>query len=191
MYKCAKDGSFIGPIRKHPADEDHTKPITKVICLESLGLFASASEDGTVKLWDGAENALLREIQFNELIRTICFCNPRGDLLVGLADQVALVRVQDYMPLQILNEILSKPDGWSDDLLEACKQFDSAVDFWELYRQALERQGADMAQWHISVQTVDRQAEMEMTRKIEELERKRALAAEVGYSNDIVIFRNL
>ncbi|KAJ3414229.1 hypothetical protein HDV05_006846 [Chytridiales sp. JEL 0842] len=177
MFKCNKEGMLEGLMRKHPTDEDHTKPITKIVCLETLGIFASSSEDGTVKIWDGSDNSLIREIQFNEPLRTLCFCNNRGDLLVGLADQVALVRIPDYMPLNLLTEILSNPRGWPDDLIESTKHFDSAFDFWEVYRDDLERQGVDMSQWHVSIKKPVDNTDYELLRRIEELDRRRAQAA--------------
>ena len=92
----------------------------------------------------------IREMQFNVRISSVNFCNPRGDLLVGLNDQAVVVRIQDYLPVHILSEILSNPAVWEDDAIETSKSFDSSLDFWELYRAGLEKRGVDLKNWHIN-----------------------------------------
>ncbi|KAJ3300052.1 hypothetical protein HDU76_006168, partial [Blyttiomyces sp. JEL0837] len=177
IYKCSEENGLEGLSRSHPADEDHTKVITHVAALESLGLFASSSEDGTIKIWDTVESSLVREIQFNEPIYSVCFCNHRGDLLVGMKDQVALVRVQDYLPMHLLGELLGNPLGWPDDPVERPANFDSTLDFWELYRLRLEKEGVDLSRWHVHFARKN-EFDEEMTKKIEELEARRADARE-------------
>ncbi|KAI9327102.1 hypothetical protein BDR26DRAFT_901586 [Obelidium mucronatum] len=46
--------------KKHAADEDHLKKVTFISSLSSLRLFATSSEDGTAKIWDGEANSLIR-----------------------------------------------------------------------------------------------------------------------------------
>jgi hypothetical protein len=38
---------------------------------------------------------LIREIQMNDPISCIAFANRRGDLLIGISDQISLVKIQD------------------------------------------------------------------------------------------------
>jgi WD40 repeat protein len=45
--------------KSHGADEDHSGQITTLRYLDSLNIFATASTDGTTKIWD-AENSLIR-----------------------------------------------------------------------------------------------------------------------------------
>ncbi|KAI9206126.1 uncharacterized protein BJ171DRAFT_612718 [Polychytrium aggregatum] len=133
--------------RRHSQDEDHIKEITDLSCHSGLNLFATSSLDGMVKIWDGCESSLLREIQFGEPIYSVCFCNQRGDLLVGMSDQIALIRIQDYLPLQVLKSLLEAGE-WIDDIIEAPTKFDSNLDFWSLYRDELEKKGEEI-QWHV------------------------------------------
>ncbi|KAJ3241679.1 WD repeat-containing protein 87 [Chytriomyces hyalinus] len=155
--------------KKHAADEDHVKTVSGLSSLHSLQLFASSSEDGTAKIWDAEANGLVREIQFNEVVSSVCFNNPRGDLLVALSSQLILVRVHDYLPNQYLADLVIK-DAWEDDPIESPKQFDSDLDFWEMYRIGLERIGADLSKWH--VRFVSRRPDEEkLTAQIAELER--------------------
>ncbi|TPX75061.1 hypothetical protein CcCBS67573_g03666 [Chytriomyces confervae] len=155
--------------KKHAADEDHVKTVSGLSSLHSLQLFASSSEDGTAKIWDAEANGLVREIQFNEIVSSVCFNNPRGDLLVALSSQLILVRVHDYLPNQYLADLVIK-DAWEDDPIESPKQFDSDLDFWEMYRIGLERIGADLSKWH--VRFVSRRPDEEkLTAQIAELER--------------------
>ncbi|KAJ3153369.1 WD repeat-containing protein 87 [Irineochytrium annulatum] len=172
-FRISPSGIEAG-MRRHAADEDHTRPITSISALEHLGLYATSSTDGTIKIWDAYESNLIREIQFNEPLTSVCFCNHRGDLLVGMTEQVALVRLQDYLPAQYLGILLENPEGWADDILEVPKRFDSSLDFWELYRTGLERVGADLTQWHVTQhirKISDHDAETK--RMLDELERKR------------------
>ncbi|KAJ3100249.1 WD repeat-containing protein 87 [Phlyctochytrium planicorne] len=175
IYRSNSDG-LNGLIRRHPADEDHTKVITSITCLEALGLFATSSLDGTVKIWDSNESALVREIQFNEPLSAVTFCNRRGDLLVGMSDQVALVRLQDYLPSHYLGLLIAHGDSWVDDVVEYPHKFDSGLDFWELYREGLEQDGADLSHWHVQRKRQREDFDSETMRKIEELEKKRAIA---------------
>ena len=74
---------------------------------------------------------LYREMQFGGIAHSCLFVNERGDLLVALSDQVALVRFQDYLPPSVLQEMLTV-DFWTDDVEETAKAFDSDVDVWGL-----------------------------------------------------------
>jgi hypothetical protein len=68
-------------------------------------------------------------MQFGGVAHSCLFANERGDLLVALSDQVALVRFQDYLPPSVLQEML-KIESWNDDVEETAKAFDSDVDVW-------------------------------------------------------------
>ncbi|KAJ3113702.1 WD repeat-containing protein 87 [Physocladia obscura] len=158
--------------RKHAADEDHLKSITSLTQLSSLKIFATSSEDGTAKIWDAEANSIVREIQFNERVSSVGFCNPKGDLLVGLTTQIVLVRVHDYLPSEYLADLIVKPDGWLDDPIESPKVFDSDLDFWELYRIGLEKIGADLSKWHVKFRKRNPDEDL-VTAQINELERKK------------------
>ncbi|KAJ3120366.1 hypothetical protein HK098_004661 [Nowakowskiella sp. JEL0407] len=131
-------------LKSHSQDEDHTATITKIASLESLRIFATASEDGTVKIWDGIENSMIRELQFGASIYSLCFANNRGDLLVSMEDQIAAVKMQDYLPSRCLAAILEQGD-WVDDVVEVPTMFDSSLDFWEIYRQNSQK----VEKWHV------------------------------------------
>ncbi|KAJ3215458.1 WD repeat-containing protein 87 [Dinochytrium kinnereticum] len=176
VYRGTAEGGVDGLTRRHPADEDHTKTITSISCLEALGLFATSSLDGTVKIWDSSESALVREIQFNEPLSSVAFCNRRGDLLVGMSDQIALVKLQDYLPAHYLGLLLNHGDAWPDDPVEYPHKFDSGLDFWEMYREGLEQNGADMSHWHVQNKKQKRVFDEDTMKRIEELEKKRAIA---------------
>ncbi|KAJ1337046.1 hypothetical protein BSLG_006806 [Batrachochytrium salamandrivorans] len=123
--------TFRGQLENHPRDDDHTHEITGIACLETrlYCVFATSSQDGTVKVWDAVHNILIREMQFSDTTKSICFANPRGDLLVGISDQIALVQVHDYLPEKYL--LMLSESNWPDDLIEAPMELDSGVDFWK------------------------------------------------------------
>ncbi|KAJ3069526.1 WD repeat-containing protein 87 [Podochytrium sp. JEL0797] len=163
--------------RRHPSDEDHTKPITCLVNLSNLNLFASSSLEGVVKIWDGYGNILLKEIQFGSSVLSICFLNHRGDLLIGTANQVILLKSQDYLPTFLLKELMLL--HIPTDLNESPLTFDESLDFWQLYRENLAKKGKDLSRWHLEDEAVDTpgEEEREVSNKADELERKYAEAA--------------
>ncbi|KAL7751331.1 hypothetical protein RI367_003191 [Sorochytrium milnesiophthora] len=136
---------LIGPdaVKAHSQDEEHNRPVTKVCHLSVYNIYGSASVDGTVKIWSST-NALIREIQFGEPVTSFCFGNDRGDLLVGLQDQVACVRWQDYMPAAQLK--IGQNHAFQSDILETPLVFDSSIDFWEVFQG---QEGFDKAEWRM------------------------------------------
>ncbi|KAJ3104755.1 hypothetical protein HDU96_008831 [Phlyctochytrium bullatum] len=93
-----------------------------------------------------------------------------------MADQIALVKLQDYLPTHYLSVLLSHVDGWPDDPIEYPYNFDSSLDFWQLYREGLERDGADLSHWHVQNKKRIENLDEDTMKRIEELEKKRAEA---------------
>ena len=62
-----------------------------------LKLVASASRDGTIKLWN-ENNSQVRLIQLNAIPHSVSFCGEKGDLLVGIGDHVHKIDYKKYMP---------------------------------------------------------------------------------------------
>ncbi|KAJ3290398.1 WD repeat-containing protein 87 [Rhizoclosmatium sp. JEL0117] len=178
MFTITESGVKEKP--RHPNDEDHSKPITSMACLETLCIFASSSTEGAVKIWDGYGNTLLKEVQFGSNVLAICFCNKRGDLLIGTSDQVILLKLQDYLPSFILLELLFRSSiKIIDDLDEVPITFDDQLDFWQLYRDNLIRIGRDLSKWHLAeepAQAIPKEDELDISKKLQELEDRRAEA---------------
>ncbi|ORY36722.1 hypothetical protein BCR33DRAFT_855153 [Rhizoclosmatium globosum] len=178
MFTITESGVKEKP--RHPNDEDHSKPITSMDCLETLCIFASSSTEGAVKIWDGYGNTLLKEVQFGSNVLAICFCNKRGDLLIGTSDQVILLKLQDYLPSFILLELLFRSSiKIIDDLDEVPITFDDQLDFWQLYRDNLIRIGRDLSKWHLAeepAQAIPKEDELDISKKLQELEDRRAEA---------------
>ncbi|VDI05018.1 Hypothetical predicted protein, partial [Mytilus galloprovincialis] len=72
---------------QHTQDEDHTEHITAIDKCPLLGLFATASEDGYIKIWN-RHNQLIREMGFGEPMHGLCFANIRGDILIGFQNHI-------------------------------------------------------------------------------------------------------
>ncbi|XP_064410516.1 WD repeat-containing protein 97 [Latimeria chalumnae] len=81
----------------HGPDADHEDEITALCSCTQLKLFASASRDGTVKIWN-KENKLLRNIQLEAIPECLAFCSDRGDLLVGIGRHLYHIDYRKYMP---------------------------------------------------------------------------------------------
>ncbi|XP_028408296.1 uncharacterized protein LOC114530891 isoform X2 [Dendronephthya gigantea] len=108
------------------AEEKHSKTITGLSACSTLGLFATSSDDWSVKIWN-TEAKLLKEICFEESLRGVCFANTRGDLLVGFQSHISIVPLTNYLPLRIL-EMLSTME-FPDDIFEHHLPFDPMLAF--------------------------------------------------------------
>nr|XP_026692602.1 WD repeat-containing protein 97-like isoform X1 [Ciona intestinalis] len=81
----------------HSPHDDHTDEITGLSACPRLKLFASASRDGTIKVWSNG-NELIRILKLNEEPKSIDFCNQHGDLMIGLGKNVHRVEHSSYLP---------------------------------------------------------------------------------------------
>jgi hypothetical protein len=129
-----------------------------------------------------------REIQFNEPLYSVAFNNARGDLLIGLSDQIALVKVQDYLPHSYLADLLSEPSCWIDDEIEKSDDFDTSVDFWEFYRMT----GDDdemAAKWHVPISDQVKYNESEIEKMDSEIEKLEKIYANAKTNSNS--FKNL
>ncbi|KAM6458487.1 WD repeat-containing protein 97 isoform 3-T3 [Liasis olivaceus] len=82
---------------EHGPEDDAQDDITGLCCCPNLKLFASASRDGSVKIWD-MRNRLLRHLKLNTIPESLAFANHKGDLLVGLEQHLYLIPHSKYLP---------------------------------------------------------------------------------------------
>ncbi|XP_065669256.1 uncharacterized protein LOC100211484 isoform X8 [Hydra vulgaris] len=111
----------------HSNDQSHLTSVTELTACSSIPIFASASKDGKVKIWD-ATCMLIRELCFDETLSGMCFCNNRGDLLVGFQKNLHHVSVTEYLPQSYLEILLQQ--NIEDDKIEYCTPFDPNLKFW-------------------------------------------------------------
>lgn len=71
----------------HHNSYDHELKVSGMAASAELGLFATTGQDGFLKVWSTA-GTMLRELEFDETLRNVCFCDRRGDILVGFHDQI-------------------------------------------------------------------------------------------------------
>ncbi|XP_077209592.1 WD repeat-containing protein 97 [Paroedura picta] len=81
----------------HRPEDDPQDDITGLCCCPDLNLFASASRDGSVKVWN-SENKLLRHLKLDTIPESLAFANPQGDLLVGIERHLYLIHHKKYLP---------------------------------------------------------------------------------------------
>ncbi|XP_053105113.1 WD repeat-containing protein 97 isoform X2 [Hemicordylus capensis] len=81
----------------HGPEDDPLDDITGLCCCPNLKLFASASRDGSVKLWD-MKNQLLRHLKLNTVPESLAFANHQGDLLVGIERHLYLIHHNKFLP---------------------------------------------------------------------------------------------
>lgn len=69
----------------HSTEDDHSDEVISVTSCPKMRLFASASLDGSVRIWD--ESCRLRRIlKLNATPSSMCFSSERGDLIVAIGD---------------------------------------------------------------------------------------------------------
>ena len=147
IYRFAPDGRALAK----PLDnmEDEGNEVTGISFLPNFRLWATGCFSGSVKIWD-EEGLLVREIQFSEPIKSICFLNQRGDIVVGLREELALLKMQNYLPLHILSKFQNA--AIKDDPVEETLPFDEGVDFWACFVADQKRIYGDKFAWHVRVE---------------------------------------
>nr|XP_006814610.1 PREDICTED: uncharacterized protein LOC100377114 [Saccoglossus kowalevskii] len=102
----------------HSPDEDHIDDVNAMSCCARMRITASASSDGTVRIWNEA-NRLIRIIKLNATPLSVCFCSQKGDLLVGIGKHLHKIEHQKYMPRSYMLKMVSMrfPEVESEDPL--------------------------------------------------------------------------
>ncbi|XP_039381376.1 WD repeat-containing protein 97 isoform X1 [Mauremys reevesii] len=101
--------------QEHGPEDDPLDEIMGLCCCPTLKLFASASRDGSVKVWN-AQNQLLRHLKLNTIPESLAFGNERGDLLLGVEQHLHRIHHSKYLPRPYLTKLLcmSLPDPVQD-----------------------------------------------------------------------------
>uniref|UniRef100_A0A8C7VZ85 Si:ch73-174h16.5 n=1 Tax=Oncorhynchus mykiss TaxID=8022 RepID=A0A8C7VZ85_ONCMY len=81
----------------HPPSEDHLDCITGLCVCHQLRVFASSSQDGTVRIWD-EDNRLLRTLQLSAEPECLAYSGQRGDLLLGIRGDLYRIRCAHLLP---------------------------------------------------------------------------------------------
>ena len=109
MFAFDLDNADWRSIPLHSKVDDHTDGVVAICAIPDVKLFISVGRDATIKLWN-QNNALLREVQFQEQIDGICVANGKGDLNVAISNRIDVVRAKCYLPpgyLKILETMYS------------------------------------------------------------------------------------
>ncbi|KAM9165664.1 WD repeat-containing protein 97, partial [Pangshura tecta] len=101
--------------QEHGPEDDPLDEIMGLCCCPTLKLFASASRDGSVKVWN-AQNQLLRHLKLNTIPESLAFGNECGDLLLGVEQHLHRIHHSKYLPRPYLTKLLcmSLPDPVQD-----------------------------------------------------------------------------
>ena len=84
---------FLETLRAQGLSHDSAK-IISIVTTSNAKLWAANYNDSSLKVWD-SKGVIIRDIQFNENVTCVSFANERGDLLVGLSNEINLIRMQD------------------------------------------------------------------------------------------------
>ncbi|PVD39075.1 hypothetical protein C0Q70_01703 [Pomacea canaliculata] len=104
--------------------------LAKITALDKcplVGIFATSSLDGTVKIW-GNDFQLVRELVYFVPLLSLCFVSNRGDLLVGKENVIILCQVEKYLPRHRLEDLITR--NFEDEHKEPPLKFKEGVSSW-------------------------------------------------------------
>ena len=114
------------PVLSHQAEDDHVDMVTCLACSPQLGLFATCSLDGHVKLWNEG-NSMVTEIDLGPPLASVTFASDNGELVLGIHKDLYLVLPSDYLPQNYLHLVSEAVEN--NDL---SRPFNSNVEFWQV-----------------------------------------------------------
>ncbi len=126
LYRWAVDGTLINRWNGHSA------PVRGIAYSPDGKLFASVSNDSTVKLW-GADGALLHTMKHDAVVWQVAFSHDGTRLVTGSADQTAKIWRTDGTLLSTLDGHQSALWGVAfspDDTVVATASLDNTVKLW-------------------------------------------------------------
>ncbi|KAJ3107610.1 WD repeat-containing protein 87 [Phlyctochytrium planicorne] len=144
VFICRFDNE--GSIKPPNFSLEKSGTVTAIASSHTYDIWVTADREGLIKVWD-SDGRVVREIQCLEGITSLEFANPRGDLLIGLRSQIAVVWMQDYLPVKYMR--LAVTLNFQDDAAEFGKPFDSNLDFWEYCYQDEKKKTGGAIRWHI------------------------------------------
>ncbi|KAJ3093222.1 vacuolar transporter chaperone [Quaeritorhiza haematococci] len=118
-------------VPNHIKSDDHTEAITAIAPIEKVKLFVTSSMDNTIKVWDST-NTLLRELQFQGPIETLCMASSYGDLLFGIQNRIDIIKFFLYLPphhVEILRQ-LHRENSKAEKTAEQPIPFDEQRNNW-------------------------------------------------------------
>lgn len=81
-------------IINHDKLDDHTDIIRAICPINRLELFATVSQDKSLKIWD-YDNCLIKDILFQDSMCAICCIDNTLDLLVGVSDRIDILKASE------------------------------------------------------------------------------------------------
>ncbi|XP_014664048.1 PREDICTED: uncharacterized protein LOC106806569 [Priapulus caudatus] len=93
----------------HSPEDDHNCEIIAVCSCAYMNIFASASVDGTIRIWND-KNELVRIVELKAVPTALSFCSKRGDLAVGIGKHLHKIHYSEYMPGDTFNKVVSQLD---------------------------------------------------------------------------------
>ncbi|XP_061095022.1 WD repeat-containing protein 97 [Conger conger] len=82
---------------EHLPSQGHLDCITGLCACPQMGVLASSSQDGTIRIWDD-ENRLLRILQLQVGPECLAYCGQRGELLLGIRGDLYRIPKTHLLP---------------------------------------------------------------------------------------------
>ncbi|XP_065064504.1 WD repeat-containing protein 97-like isoform X2 [Rhopilema esculentum] len=176
------------PVRiEHGADDDHLDTITALCCCSKLNIFASASADGTIRIWD-EQNRNVRIIKLHIKPSSLCFCSQRGDLLVGIGEHVSRIPYKRYLPEKLIRRMVAVRfnDSRGIKSIEIDKSVLEKLDVDQKHRLLKARSSDSLLAKFVDIIPFDELEE----RKLEEKERNMAVSILKKRDDDLTKLRD-
>ncbi|XP_069790872.1 WD repeat-containing protein 97-like [Narcine bancroftii] len=101
--------------KDHHPDHDHQDKIIGLCSCPEMEIFASIDNRGTLKIWD-RNNHLIRNVHLKAAAFSMAFCNNRGDLLLGIGNDLHRMNSDQYLPQTYLLQMACQDQN--DPLLD-------------------------------------------------------------------------
>ena len=107
---------LITPVEIEQQSHSHNAAVTSISFCDNLRIFASASFDGTIFIWD-ISKVLIRIVRFNSPVKCICFSisPPFGGLIVNQNKYILVVKRDKWDEGSFLQAVRDQKDLWSQD----------------------------------------------------------------------------
>nr|XP_039268538.1 uncharacterized protein LOC120343431 [Styela clava] len=112
VSETTESDSDITSVERVPIDQEirHRARITNVAHSDILNLFLTCGMFELIKIWD-EDGQLVRELDLGDTW-SACFSNGR-DILASYRNHIVLIEAHDYLPLELLDELLDFDDTFT------------------------------------------------------------------------------
>lgn len=114
----------------HSAEDDHLDNVVTLAACPKMNIFASASQDGSLKIWNETNN-LIKTLNLAACPTSLCFYGNKGDLLIGIGFHLYKIPYTCYLPnsyqmktsLMVEEPMVDEPIPEDEDKVKELEKF--------------------------------------------------------------------